>query len=430
MASTFKKLDSVTVGAGGVSSISFTNIPSGYTDLVIKSSTRTTGTNGTFFVHLNGTSTNSTTIRLYSASGVNSGGSGFANSYWDYGNYSSTYAGAFSNSEVYLPGYTNNGIFKTVAANTILPDNSTAWSIISTAGQKQNTEAVTSITIAPVIDPLIAQYSTFTLYGVFNQDVLSAPSAPTAATATAGVESASVAFTGVSGAASYTATSSPGGFTATGTASPLVVRGLTGGTSYTFTVKANNPLGSNTSAPSNSITAIYPAYDSIASTTVGAGGSPSEITFSSIPSGYTHLQLRFVGRSLASAPNDSILIRYNSDAGANYVIHRVYGEATGPSGGQGFLSQTYTIAGDMPATTASLSQTVGTSVVDILDYSNTSKNTTTRVSSGRNENGVGYVWLNSSLWLNTAAVSSITVLAANGSLAQYSRASLYGMKGA
>jgi hypothetical protein len=428
MANTYKQLGSITVGAGGASSISFTNISQAYTDLVIKTSTRTNGTNGTYFVNYNDTNSNATARRMYATNGGIGGGT-FANTFFDYGNMSNTAANMFSNTEMYIPNYLAS-VFKSSSTDTAIEDSSTAYALVMSANIKNDTAPISSIVIAPVIDPLILQYSTFTLYGVFNQDVLSAPSAPTAATATAGVESASVAFTGVSGAASYTATSFPGGFTTTGTTSPLVVRGLTGGTSYTFTVKANNPLGSNTSAPSNSITAIYPAYDSIASTTVGAGGSPSEITFSSIPSGYTHLQLRFVGRSLASAPNDSILIRYNSDAGANYVIHRVYGEATGPSGGQGFLSQTYTIAGDMPATTASLSQTVGTSVVDILDYSNTSKNTTTRVSSGRNENGVGYVWLNSSLWLNTAAVSSITVLAANGSLAQYSRASLYGMKGA
>jgi len=186
-------------------------------------------------------------------------------------------------------------------------------------------------------------------------------------------------------------------------------------------------LGIYASQISGHLWAPSGAYDSIATTTVGAGGAAS-ITFTSIPSTYTHLQIRFMGRSLYSAANDSILVRYNSDSGSNYVIHRLYGDGSS-AGAQAFTSQTYTIAGDMPAATASLSQTQGVSIIDVLDYGNTNKNKTTRVLAGRDENGVGYVWFNSSLWLNTAAITSITVLAGNGSLAQYSQAALYGIKG-
>ena len=41
-------------------------------------------------------------------------------------------------------------------------------------------------------------------------------------------------------ATSYTVTSSPGGLTATGASSPIVVAGLTSATAYTFTVTATN----------------------------------------------------------------------------------------------------------------------------------------------------------------------------------------------
>jgi hypothetical protein len=53
----------------------------------------------------------------------------------------------------------------------------------------------------------------------------------------------------------YTATSSPGGFTQSGTGSPLVVTGLTTGTPYTFTVHATNAVGNSAeSTASNSVT--------------------------------------------------------------------------------------------------------------------------------------------------------------------------------
>ena len=89
------------------------------------------------------------------------------------------------------------------------------------------------------------------------------PGAPTIGTATAGIGSATVAYTTPSnlgaGTVTYTATSSPGGLTGTG-ASPITVSGLTNGTAYTFTVTAATPGGTSpASAASNSATPALPA---------------------------------------------------------------------------------------------------------------------------------------------------------------------------
>jgi alpha-tubulin suppressor-like RCC1 family protein len=89
------------------------------------------------------------------------------------------------------------------------------------------------------------------------------PGAPTIGTATAGNGEASVAFTAPANPGypatitQYTVTSSPGGITASGSASPITVTGLTNGTEYTFTVTATNDTGTGpASAESNAVTPV------------------------------------------------------------------------------------------------------------------------------------------------------------------------------
>jgi hypothetical protein len=88
------------------------------------------------------------------------------------------------------------------------------------------------------------------------------PQAPTIGVATGGNALATVAYTagatGGSAVTTFTATSSPGGFTGTG-ASPITVSGLTWGTSYTFTVTATNANGTSiASAASNAAVPFNP----------------------------------------------------------------------------------------------------------------------------------------------------------------------------
>lgn len=113
------------------------------------------------------------------------------------------------------------------------------------------------------------------------------PAAPTIGTATAGNGQASVSFTpgsnGGSAITSFTVTSSPGGFTGSGSSSPITVSGLSNGTAYTFTVTATNAIGtSSASSASNSVTPSTEVPTSIANLSLWLDGSDTNsITTSS-----------------------------------------------------------------------------------------------------------------------------------------------------
>ena len=172
------------------------------------------------------------------------------------------------------------------------------------------------------------------------------------------------------------------------------------------------------------------AYDSIATTTVGAGGA-SSITFSSIPSTYTHLQVRGIARvSASNSSENNIVASFNSDTtGTNYYTHILDGDGATASVGALQLSTFYAAFGFGLGNT-STANTFATSVIDILDYANTSKNTTVRHLTGADKNGSGIIRFGSSLWNNTAAITSITIAPrAAGDFVQYSSFALYGIKG-
>jgi hypothetical protein len=169
-------------------------------------------------------------------------------------------------------------------------------------------------------------------------------------------------------------------------------------------------------------------YESIATVTVGSGGSAS-VTFSSIPATYTHLQIRALSRSdRASSAGDGMLVQLNSDTGTNYSYHYIQGDGSSATSG----ADTSVTSMIIPRS-GSASQTsgiFGVTVLDLLDYANTNKYKTLRTLGGNDANGSGIVALFSGLWRSTSAVTSITIDQQNGpNFVEYSSFALYGIKG-
>ena len=181
-------------------------------------------------------------------------------------------------------------------------------------------------------------------------------------------------------------------------------------------------------------TAFSPAsYESIATITVGSGGV-SNVEFTSIPSTYTHLQLRYYAQTnRATYGIAEYQLTFNSDTGSNYSYHSVYGDGAGI--GPGNAANTTSIKGDGEMGT-STGGTFGIGVLDILDYKNTNKFKTVKWLAGVDTNGTvsgfgGRVGMFSGNYRSTSAITSIKFVPNSGSLfTQYSSFALYGIKGA
>ena len=173
------------------------------------------------------------------------------------------------------------------------------------------------------------------------------------------------------------------------------------------------------------------SYESIA--TVTGNGSSSTLTFSSIPSTYTSLQIRAIGRDTnGGTAAGNLLMRFNSDSGANYSRHNLRGTgatvaASGATGATNINLQSFAWFSGTAA------NTFGAAIVDIHDYASTTKNKTVRAIVGVNDNGASgneQIALASAAWFNTAAVNTITLVSDGTAFATGTVFSLYGIKGA
>jgi hypothetical protein len=169
------------------------------------------------------------------------------------------------------------------------------------------------------------------------------------------------------------------------------------------------------------------SYESISTVTVGSGGSAS-ISFTSIPSTYTHLQIRGIARTSASiASGDFLSLTFNSDTGTNYAYHQLIGNGTAASAIAGASTNATYVQRFGTATQSA--NVFGATNIDILDYANTNKYKTMRFLGGYDNNGDGWIVFGSGLWQSTTAITGITLTGGSGNFVQYSQFALYGIKG-
>jgi hypothetical protein len=151
-------------------------------------------------------------------------------------------------------------------------------------------------------------------------------------------------------------------------------------------------------------------FETIATATVS--GTPTTVTFSAIPQTYTDIYYTIYTPTMAGVNTNA---NFNADTASNYSFIQMYADGTNAASTR--LSNTaYLLAGISDGTAAIHGH--------IMSYSNSTTNKTILVRGGGNR----YVELSTSVWRNTAPVTSISMVAANWSAG--SIITLYGIKAA
>lgn len=166
----------------------------------------------------------------------------------------------------------------------------------------------------------------------------------------------------------------------------------------------------------------------IGSSAAGAGGAAS-LTVGSIPGTYKSLVILFNGRGLTAAQYIDMLLRFNADSGANYDSQLFIATATTP-GYSANHGQTSLIAGYIAAASASANRS-GSIRIDVPAYAGTvfdkeivgMSSMVFTTSAGTSAQVLGGAWRPST----PEAITSITLLASAGNLAEGSELLVYGL---
>jgi hypothetical protein len=161
-------------------------------------------------------------------------------------------------------------------------------------------------------------------------------------------------------------------------------------------------------------------FTKIAAVTVGSGGAAT-IDFTSIPSTYTDLCLKVSARGTNASTTVEMLVSFNG-VSTNLSSKILYG--TGAAAGSVAPSN---IAGGISAANDT-SSTFGNSEIYIPNYAGSTNKSVSFDSVSENNATTAYQYLTAGLWNNTAAITSVTLTPAASSFAQYSTATLYGIK--
>ena len=168
-------------------------------------------------------------------------------------------------------------------------------------------------------------------------------------------------------------------------------------------------------------------FTKIADYTVGSGGAAS-IDFSSIPATYTDLCIKASLRDTNAGSHIDGGLKFN-DATTNYTWRRLLGAGSGtPSSATDATSPL--IYGWIHNGAGSTSSTFGNIEIYIPNYAGSINKSVSIDAVDENNGTTAYADLTAGLWANTAAITKVSLITTGTLFAQYSTATLYGVKNA
>ena len=166
-------------------------------------------------------------------------------------------------------------------------------------------------------------------------------------------------------------------------------------------------------------------YKAIATVTVGSGGA-ANIEFTSIPATYTDILVKYSLRGSDAANYINNRISFNSST-SGYSSKLLYGDGSAA----GSANNSVTTAVDFSAYSTGTSATASTfssGEAYIPNYAG-SNNKSLSVDHITENNATGVITaLTAGLLSNSAAITSLKITPGSGTFAQYSTATLYGIK--
>ena len=161
------KIEHIEVGSGGAASIEFVSvgdIPSDYTDLLVKLSLRSTrvASDDSGLIKFNGSTSGFTYRRLYAVPSV--GSSTASTGFFGLIGGTSITANTFSSASIYIPNY-RSSVAKSYSSDSVVENNSSTFFADLVAGYWSTTDPITSISIYAQNGNLV-EYSSATLYGI------------------------------------------------------------------------------------------------------------------------------------------------------------------------------------------------------------------------------------------------------------------------
>lgn len=161
----------------------------------------------------------------------------------------------------------------------------------------------------------------------------------------------------------------------------------------------------------------------ISTVVVGSGGA-SSIEFAGIPQTYTDLVLKLSARGTRSATECEVRITINSSS-TSYSNRAIQGN--GSSASSFTYSTTFYYNGEVSASTAT-SSTFGSAEIYFPNYTSSNYKSISSDTVSENNATSAFITMVAGLWSNTSPIASISIVPSFNNWAQYSSATLYGIR--